>query len=1049
MAQQESQMEQLSGTSNLRINRPFKSDQLLVKLSRNGKEWLSPVGWVKDEKGTLLDCRSDGKTTIVEIPGEFAKKLKAGDTLSLSNPETRFQAELLWGQTFPKKANGVAAPAKVAAGAAALATGGLTIAETEKRARDAEKAAADYRAKMEAAAKAREDAQAAALEAARKADEALKAEAARITEMEQAAKAFEEAEKLRLDEQRRLDAERRLAEERKAEEARLAEEARVKAEAARLKQERSEARKFFKSEIETIKSEKTRLSTLLTHQEEKVAATELEISKTDKRLNKLENSLSRSEKTELDYQTSLKSETAKLGEIKTRQDALLVEAQEIEKGHEKLFKRLEKADMAYQKARKEADAAQARAAESLAALDTVKTESKLAIDRKDTIAAESDRLNQKAMEQKSSIQTVNTALKTSSELLESERNDVTTSRKLRESLDKSLVDVRTDIAKTQDDLGQIQKRMTEKRSALRQLEELESSAEIRQLRKGSTVIPAMKVKETVAKTDKPKQPIMTSKAKKPDVKPSATEEPGFFGRLFRRGDKADINPPKPAIAPAITSKPAVSKPDAKPAKAKAVKIETPEIKGPVVKKNLGAGEGRGYRLNNWLLLGVAVTGMAVLGTAAALTAKTPAVTTAKKSRPTIQNPVQLASTSPDLKAISLDSAAGTPEPEITPLKSEALVSGFEPSIELKPDAKPVQKEAALKPVANLEAPAPKPKTGKSAKVSPAKASPPKIRSAKTRPAIKAKPAASKPVIKAKPAASTVDYTQITRGAQENLVKMGLYNGEINGLQTVETQAAIRQFKSIFGLPVNNELTEEFVNRLNEITTGSTPSEPASDVAELSVLPQTLTPSTPVDIKPEPVQAPVQYAENTGTIVFSETAQNINPSLEQSIGSDRIAAYEAVPTTAIANPYTVAPSSDEPAKPSYEAVDPQPSSPQPSTVQTAALITPTPGPATAPVEDTIIPAKIIKAAKINYPSRALRDEKYYDVKVVVSYDVLADGKVANSRVMSIDYDGDDKYRSSFEKAAIKAVERQRFAPRTINGTAEIEKDRSTAISFKSE
>ncbi len=1047
MAQSESQMEQLSGTSSLRINRPFKADQLLVKLSRNGKEWLSPIGWVSDEKGTLLDCKAEGKTTIVEIPSEFAKVLKTGDMLQLSNPESEFKAEVIWGQSSSKKANGKGLP--LAAGA--LAAGGLSIADTEKRAKEAEKAAADYRAKMEAAAKAREAAQAAALEAARKADEALKAEAARIAEMEQAARAFEEAEKLRLDEQRRLEVERRIEEERRVEEARLAEEARVKAEADRLKKERIETRKFFKSEIEKIKADKIQLKGQLETQQSKASSTSLELAENDKHMNLLTNSLQNSEKSQNEYQTSYRNEQAKLNDIKTRQEKLLADAQEIEKGNEKLFKRLEKADLAYQKAQKEVEAAQARALESLKVLEGVKTESKQAIDRKDEIIAESEILSKKVISQKSAINRAEESLQKSRQLAESERKDLGLSKTQHESLNKALTNTQADISRTQEEIGNIEAKLAEKKAALKKLEELENADDIMRLRKSSSPILSPKKDAKANKLNRP----LTKVEKDPKKAVSDHNESGFFSKLFRRNEKAEqkttvASSPKelkPAGNDVTISKPDLGEIIDRP-KAKALKVETTDVKTLPVKKN-GAGgvESQGFRLNSWLVLGAAVTGLAVLGTGMALTSNA-STTKTTLNKPIPQKPVQLASTSANIDKLSLKPNQPIRE-TLLPASSDSTSvpenTGISTDIEDKLQTEKVAiadvKETSTGKV-SVKLPdqqAKRNKVGTESKTARKTTSPVKPSVAKLRPSTQKK--ASKPA---------VDYGKVTREAQEKLVLIGLYRGEINGLQTVETQTAIREFKSIFGLPVNNQLTGKFLNELKKAVEDlTTIQQSTASINPSAGLPLTTStaPQTTLS-EAERVSESLKVAENTGRVEFLDASQDapvISSTVQSSYVLPDVEAFEAVPAS---NPYTVTSSPVEKPldKVSTSEVKPLETASQSQNVQVAEL-TAMPKSTLPETADRIVPAKVIKAARIEYPSRALRDNKFYNVKVSIIYDVTTDGKVANARVKDIDYTGDEKYRSSFEKAAIKAIERQRFSPKTNNGTPEVVKDRTTRITFR--
>jgi len=230
---------ELAGASVLVIDQTCENSQLLISLCRNGKDWLSPIGWTEKQKITLLDCRSiDGKTEI-DIPAEFAKTLVAGDKLLLKCSELDFTQELIWeAQNFQTRP-------VVDTSAAGLTSGFLSRfkspkpmditdskSEAQRRAEDADRAAESYRVKMEAATAAKEEAQRKALEAARDAEAALKMEAERIAEMERAAKAFEEAERLKQDELRRVEEERRIEEARLAEEARRIEEAKKSREGA-------------------------------------------------------------------------------------------------------------------------------------------------------------------------------------------------------------------------------------------------------------------------------------------------------------------------------------------------------------------------------------------------------------------------------------------------------------------------------------------------------------------------------------------------------------------------------------------------------------------------------------------------------------------------------------------------------------------------------------------------------------------------------------------------------------------------------------------------
>ena len=65
----------MNGASILVIDQGCDNDQLLVSLSKNGAKWLSPVGWTDQQKVALLDCRSNGERTEIDIPAEFTRDI--------------------------------------------------------------------------------------------------------------------------------------------------------------------------------------------------------------------------------------------------------------------------------------------------------------------------------------------------------------------------------------------------------------------------------------------------------------------------------------------------------------------------------------------------------------------------------------------------------------------------------------------------------------------------------------------------------------------------------------------------------------------------------------------------------------------------------------------------------------------------------------------------------------------------------------------------------------------------------------------------------------
>jgi len=948
MAKSKSIMEQVAGTSKLRINQTVDSDQLLVKLCRNGKEWLSPVGWVKEEKGTLLDCSADADHAVLEIPEKFAKNLKSGDVVTLSRPDSGFKSKVKWGQAAGSAATLAASgqKAKKANGSApvtAVSVSEVSLADTEKRAKEAAKAAADYKAKMEAAEKAREAAQTTALEAARKADEALKAEADRIAEMERAAKAFEEAERLRLDEERRLTRERRLEDERIAEEARRVEEARMKAEAERLKQERLEARKFFNTEISTTQDEKTRLEEVLAGFKSKTDATETEIETNEKRIKKLEKALASAQKEEANNKASLAKEKLQIGELQTRHQQLGTSAKDLEKSHEKLFKNLEKAEAAHLKAQSDVDAAKARAAETLQALNTVKVESDKAKSRQDETRLETQELAAKITGREKHISELKTAHDTARLAVEKEQTDLKARTLSRDTLAQKLTGAKTDIARTLQDIRSVDESLAQKKNALKQLEDIQNADEIRLLTGNSS---------------KPER--IVEKSKSPPKVPEPAEKGGFLGRFFRKAGSDDLPAENTKTDTTVKStlKAENPSPAAEPSPALSPVLKAP---GSASREN-----GRGAtRLNSWLLLGIAAAGIALVGTGYAFNSKSEQGSLPKtvlKETPKIKNTVLVAETVKTTAPIlSLTDTNFSPEPvaaKSTGPKTE--VSKAEaPKAELQPAEEPVKNTSVIKEVSVKKAAPSKQATEKATQKA-------------------AKQAATK-----SPGNS---YVKVTTEVQEKLAFLGMYDGEINGLQTRQTQKSMQAFQTLFGLPADNDITGAFLNTLNRAI---------QDQKELTILTEVSPRSTPI----------VQVADNTGFVEFLAPQPDLSQPLSITNKAEQVQSAElTVPSTAIEAPI---------------------------------------------VKDIIVPAKVTRKARIEYPQRVLRDDKRYNAAVIVSYDVMADGSVINPKVKEIDYDGKLKYKAYFERAAIKAVKRQAFAPRTVNGEPVIEKGRATRISFNHE
>jgi len=70
----------------------------------------------------------------------------------------------------------------------------------------------------------------------------------------------------------------------------------------------------------------------------------------------------------------------------------------------------------------------------------------------------------------------------------------------------------------------------------------------------------------------------------------------------------------------------------------------------------------------------------------------------------------------------------------------------------------------------------------------------------------------------------------------------------------------------------------------------------------------------------------------------------------------------------------------------------------------------------------------------------------DARIVVAYDIDANGAVINASIQSNDH-ASLRFNKAFEKAAINAVKRQKFTPKTVNGAPVISTGNFKAIVFK--
>ena len=252
-----------------------------------------------------------------------------------------------------------------------------------------------------------------------------------------------------------------------------------------------------------------------------------------------------------------------------------------------------------------------------------------------------------------------------------------------------------------------------------------------------------------------------------------------------------------------------------------------------------------------------------------------------------------------------------------------------------------------------------------------------------------------------------------------MFKLGFYNGDIDGLQGQATKEAITNFKTLFGMPeTNSKISGAFLTELKRVEHEQEVVDVKSLETELVVL---------------EAEASIQVAETSPAVTFYDTVQAVpsTPVVTDSLP----AAEEIAPIIETASTYIAPEITPEPA-------------PEPEALKVASIPSTISEPAPTPaVKDVIIEPKLLKNASAKYPSVAERKKYYVNVAIEVAYDIGADGRPANIRIVSNDHNG--KYNSAFEKEAMRAIEKMRFEPRTINGVVVYATDYAKRIVFRAE
>lgn len=1038
----------MNGASVLVIDQICDNDQLLVSLSKNTDQWLSPVGWTDQQKVTLLDCRPMGETTEIDIPAEFASDIITGDVLVLRCSELDLEKEIIWeaSDVETRRIEDVAPSATGLAGGLFSRFKGSKVepqddtkSEAELRAEEADRAAQTYKAKMEAATAAKEEAQRKALEAAREAEVALKMEAERIAEMERAAKAFEEAERLKQDELRRVEEERRAEEARLAEEARRIEEARKREIAAKKDAERKAALERYQSALDITRNEELRLKSRLKDlkRQAKTEAANIAVQRED--LQSRQGHLVAAEETAAKRFGSYEKSASKLDELNVDLSLLESESETLAADRQALSMRLTQADADYQQAQQEAEAAIARAEARRAELELIRQEEGDVSGKVLSVTEKLSSQSQLVSEASEKTQNLRTKLEIAQAELVQAKVEIEVLEQALSTQAEQDQNLRLEIEATQQAIEDSQARETAHREAIEHLE-------------------AGGAPEDISEIDFETRGFEASSldSSGPDVNivvEDTNNNMGLKDRMMGRVRRSFVREKEAQISINVED----------------VVLETPEA-NTVLLAGIDDRPSFVRRHGSSLMaLGAVIGGIAILGGGLALNKSTTpklevktstsaptqvASAVSKVELPEVSELTNLETTHETIEAKAKEVTAETlpikfdlPKIDTTDVAAAKTGSAEVEAVDVqnskmdndqKADAESVIKDAmiATEPedkalvvkLAEVVDPTgfafelPNMQPLSDSKTVNTKADPKKVKAAKQPSPEKSEPKKAE-IIKtaevAKPKATLapkveleVNYPELTSDIQTRLFQLGFYNGEIDGLQGEAIKDAITKFKTLFSMPeTSGKITGALLTELKRV-------EREQEAAELETKTQ-----AEAEQAAREAQASIQLAEVTATTTFYDTVQPV-PSI--SVVTDTLPAADEF--TAVID-----------AEPAYVAPEPVKVASLPSGVTE-----PVPTPA---VQDVIVEAKILKNASARYPSAAQRRNYFVDVVIEVTYNIDTDGRPANLRIVSNDHTG--KYNDAFEKEALKAIEKMRFEPKTVNGVAVETTDKQKRIVFRTE
>ena len=191
--------------------------------------------------------------------------------------------------------------------------------------------------------------------------------------------------------------------------------------------------------------------------------------------------------------------------------------------------------------------------------------------------------------------------------------------------------------------------------------------------------------------------------------------------------------------------------------------------------------------------------------------------------------------------------------------------------------------------------------------------------------------------------------------------------------------------------------------------------------------------TPGDETAGDVEIPAAADEEIASGEDADAAAAEEPAAgDADVSADAAVAEE--PAASLPAPVETRPAQSEPAR--AEAVEAQPDA---ESVDAAPRPRPRPLPRRAEPAPVVVESALTRSSAPAYPDRCTRAAK--DVEsVTVMFDVSAAGRAANARVVT-------SSNSCFNEEALRALDRWRFSPRTVDGAASADPGKTATLNFR--